>query len=135
MKTLHVSPKGHFSLAIDSIASDKSISHRCAIFSLLCKEPSYVKNYLQAEDTLCTLSIAQMLGAHVEHLSDGTLVITPPETISEPPTILDCGNSGTAIRLLMGFLSSCQGFFVLTGDKLVRFSLVPKRFYFHTEML
>ena len=117
MKTLHVSPKGHFSLAIDSIASDKSISHRCAIFSLLCKEPSYVKNYLQAEDTLCTLSIAQMLGAHVEHLSDGTLVITPPETISEPPTILDCGNSGTAIRLLMGFLSSCQGFFVLTGDK------------------
>lgn len=117
MKTLHVSPKGNFSLAIDSIASDKSISHRCAIFSLLCQEPSHVKNYLQAEDTLCTLNIAQMLGATVETSVEGTLIITPPEAITEPPTILDCGNSGTAIRLLMGFLSSCQGFFVLSGDK------------------
>ncbi len=117
MKTLHVSPKGDFRLSIDSIASDKSISHRCAIFSLLAQEPSHVKNYLQAEDTLCTLAIAQMLGATVETRVDGTLIITPPEAITEPPTILDCGNSGTAIRLLMGFLSSCKGFFVLSGDK------------------
>lgn len=117
MKTLHVSPKGAFSLAIDTIASDKSISHRCAIFSLLCQEPSVIKNYLQAEDTLCTLHIAQMLGAKVHYEQDGTMVIAPPSQISEPPCVLDCGNSGTAIRLLMGFLSSCKGFFVLYGDK------------------
>lgn len=117
MKTLHVNPRGNFSLEISTIASDKSISHRCAIFSLLCAKPSLIKNYLQAEDTLCTLSIAQMLGASVHHESDGTMVITPPEQLREPAAILDCGNSGTAIRLLMGFLSSCQGFFVLYGDK------------------
>ncbi|AHJ12064.1 3-phosphoshikimate 1-carboxyvinyltransferase [Sulfurospirillum multivorans] len=117
MKTLHVNPKGHFSFTTDQIASDKSISHRCAIFSLLSDQPSIIQNYLPAEDTLCTLSIVQSLGAQVEKADDGTLTITPPLSIVEPPLILDCGNSGTAIRLLMGFLSTCKGFFVLYGDK------------------
>jgi 3-phosphoshikimate 1-carboxyvinyltransferase len=117
MKTLHVNPKASFEFTTDQIASDKSISHRCAIFSLLSDQPSIVKNYLPAEDTMCTLSIVQSLGAHVETAEDGTLTITPPPSIVEPALILDCGNSGTAIRLLMGFLSSCKGFFVLYGDK------------------
>jgi 3-phosphoshikimate 1-carboxyvinyltransferase len=117
MKTLHVNPKGDFSFTTDQIASDKSISHRCAIFSLLSDQPSIIQNYLPAEDTLCTLSIVQSLGAQVEKATDGTLTITPPQSIVEPPLILDCGNSGTAIRLLMGFLSTCKGFFVLYGDK------------------
>lgn len=117
MKTLHVKPKGGFSFATQSIASDKSISHRCAIFSLLSDQPSVIQNYLPAEDTLCTLSIVESLGAQVKKSADGTLTITPPPSIVEPPCILDCGNSGTAIRLLMGFLSTCDGFFVLHGDK------------------
>jgi len=117
MKTLHVNPKGNFSFTTDLIASDKSISHRCAIFSLLSDQPSKIKNYLFAEDTMCTLSIVHALGAQVEKAIDGTLTITPPKQIMEPPLILDCGNSGTAIRLLMGFLSTCQGFFILYGDK------------------
>ena len=116
MKTLYVNPKASFEFTTDQIASDKSISHRCAIFSLLSDKPSIVKNYLLAEDTLCTLSIVQSLGAQVETRSDGTLCITPPPSIIEPALILDCGNSGTAIRLLMGFLSSAKGFFVLYGD-------------------
>ncbi|ATB68842.1 3-phosphoshikimate 1-carboxyvinyltransferase [Sulfurospirillum diekertiae] len=117
MKTLHVNPKVSFEFTTDQIASDKSISHRCAIFSLLSDQPSMIKNYLPAEDTLCTLSIVQSLGAQIEKAEDGTLTITPPLSIVEPPLILDCGNSGTAIRLLMGFLSSCKGFFVLYGDQ------------------
>ena len=117
MKSLHVSQGKPFSLDIYTIASDKSISHRCALFSLLAQGPSRIQNYLHAEDTLCTLNIAKMLGARVEKEENDTLVITPPEKIIEPPCVLDCGNSGTAIRLLMGFLSSCKGFFVLYGDK------------------
>lgn len=117
MKSLHVSQGKSFSLDIYDIASDKSISHRCALFSLLAQGPSRIRNYLQAEDTLCTLDIVKMLGACVEKEENGTLVITPPEEIIEPACVLDCGNSGTAIRLLMGFLSSCKGFFVLYGDK------------------
>lgn len=117
MKILHVNPKASFEFTTDQIASDKSISHRCAIFSLLSDKPSIIQNYLPAEDTLCTLSIVQSLGAQIEKAENGTLTITPPQSIIEPPLILDCGNSGTAIRLLMGFLSTCKGFFVLYGDQ------------------
>lgn len=117
MKILHVNPKASFEFTTDQIASDKSISHRCAIFSLLSDKPSIIQNYLPAEDTLCTLNIVQSLGAQIEKAENGTLTITPPQSIIEPPLILDCGNSGTAIRLLMGFLSTCKGFFVLYGDQ------------------
>ncbi|WP_024953963.1 3-phosphoshikimate 1-carboxyvinyltransferase [Sulfurospirillum arcachonense] len=116
MSQIKVSPKKEFVFQTDEIASDKSISHRCAIFSLLSDKPSHVRNFLNAEDTLCTLSIAQSLGAKVEKKGD-TLIITPPLELKEPASILDCGNSGTAIRLLMGFLSSLDGFYVLHGDK------------------
>lgn len=116
MSKLEVSSRGAFDFRTDKIASDKSISHRCAIFSLLSDKPSHIKNYLQAEDTLCTLNIIVHLGAQVQQ--DGkSLIITPPASIKEPPLILDCGNSGTAMRLLMGFLSARDGFFVLHGDQ------------------
>ena len=94
-----------FSVEFDSVASDKSISHRCAIFSLLSNETSKIKNFLKAEDTLNTLSIVEKLGADVKRDED-MIQITPPKEIKEPPFILDCGNSGTAMRLFMGFLSS-----------------------------
>ncbi len=116
MSELLVSPDGEFDLEIDNIASDKSISHRCAIFSLLSDKTSVVRNFLRAEDTLCTLNIVSSLGAKIE--DDGTVIkITPPKKITEPSDVLDCGNSGTAMRLLMGFLSTTKGFFVLSGDK------------------
>jgi len=116
MTSLCVKPKGEFVFETDKIASDKSISHRCAIFSLLSDKPSIVRNFLNAEDTLCTLSISQSLGATVRR-NGNELTITPPKELKEPASILDCGNSGTAIRLLMGFLSSLDGFYVLHGDK------------------
>jgi len=115
MKTYVVKPATAFSQSIDAIAPDKSISHRCAIFSLLSDRPSKVRNYLQGEDTLCTLEIVKQLGATVE-MQEGEMLITPPIKLSEPPLVLDCGNSGTAMRLLMGFLAAREGFFVLHGD-------------------
>lgn len=114
--SLKVSPQKPFDFVTDKIASDKSISHRCAIFSLLSDKPSHVRNFLPAEDTLCTLEIVKALGAKVQKRED-ELIITPPQEIIEPAMILDCGNSGTAIRLLMGFLASREGLFVLHGDK------------------
>ncbi len=116
MSFLSVEKSVGFNLEIDDVASDKSISHRCAIFSLLSDKPSYIKNYLQAEDTLNTLKIVENLGAKIEK-DQNDLKITPPESIKEPTDILDCGNSGTAMRLMCGFLSSKEGFFVLHGDK------------------
>lgn len=116
MSFLEVKVAKKFSLEIDDIASDKSISHRCAIFSLLSDKTSTIINYLQAEDTLNTLEIVKKLGGIIEY-EENVLKITPPKNIVEPASILDCGNSGTAIRLFMGFLSSRNGYFVLFGDK------------------
>lgn len=118
-KGLEVKAAKAFDIAICDIATDKSISHRCAMFSLLSDKPSTIKNFLKAEDTLNSLGIAIALGAKAEWNGD-MLTITPPEKLSEPDDVLDCGNSGTTIRLMSGFLSSLDGFFVLTGDKYLR---------------
>ncbi|NPA28530.1 MAG: 3-phosphoshikimate 1-carboxyvinyltransferase [Epsilonproteobacteria bacterium] len=111
--------KEGFDLVCDDIAADKSISHRCAIFSLLADSSSKIKNFLKAEDTLASLEIAKALGAKVKE-EDGVITITPPRKIKEPFDILDCQNAGTAIRLYMGLLSGVEGSFVLTGDKYLK---------------
>lgn len=116
MKSIQILPIKSPKTTIENIASDKSISHRAAIFSLLSDEKSIIKNYLQAEDTLNTLKIVQSLGARIQ-TNKNSIEIYPPKSIKEPPCILDCGNSGTAMRILIGFLASQDGFFVLHGDK------------------
>jgi 3-phosphoshikimate 1-carboxyvinyltransferase len=120
MKSLKITPlTALFDIVIDNIASDKSISHRCAMFSLLSDKPSTIKNYLRGEDTLDSLKIAQKLGAIVE--DDGEVIkIIPPKELKEPNNILDCGNAGTGMRLYAGLLAGIKGSFVLTGDKYLR---------------
>ena len=112
---LEVFPQKDFYIEIDKIAPDKSISHRCAIFSLLSDEESCVKNYLLGEDTLNSLEIAKRLGLSVKKEGD-FLIFIPPKQILEPKQILDCGNAGTAIRLYAGLLSAQKGMFILSGD-------------------
>ncbi len=120
MQKLNIAPlTKSFDIIIDNIASDKSISHRCAMFSLFSDKPSTIKNYLRGEDTMDSLKIAQKLGAIVE--DDGEIIkITPPSKLSEPDDVLDCGNAGTGMRLYAGLLSGIEGSFVLTGDKYLR---------------
>jgi len=119
MRRLKVEPAKAFELVCDEIAADKSISHRCAMFALLSDKESRIRGFLRAEDTLNTLKIVQMLGAKVD--DDGVeICITPPERINEPDDVLDCGNSGTGMRLFCGLLSAVPGHFVLTGDKYLR---------------
>jgi 3-phosphoshikimate 1-carboxyvinyltransferase len=101
------------------VDADKSISHRCAIFSLLTNDVNKIKNYLKAEDTLNSLFITKALGAEVEE-KDDMLLITPPKNLKEADDVLYCGNSGTSIRIYMGLLAGIDGFFVLTGDKYLR---------------
>ena len=116
MQTISIKSTKSFNIEIDSIASDKSISHRCAIFSMLSDKPSKIKNFLMAEDTMNSLSIVKSLGAKIE-FNDNILTIVPPTNIIEPDRVLDCGNSGTGMRLFCGFLASTNGSFVLVGDK------------------
>ncbi|WP_297482937.1 3-phosphoshikimate 1-carboxyvinyltransferase [Sulfurimonas sp.] len=118
MKSVVVSPAKKFSVKIATIASDKSISHRSVMFAMLADGVSEIENFLRAEDTLNSLEIVKNLGAKVE--DDGKIIKISSSGIKEPFEVLDCGNSGTGIRLFCGLLSSADGHFVLTGDKYLR---------------
>ncbi|MGW8169550.1 MAG: 3-phosphoshikimate 1-carboxyvinyltransferase [Sulfurovaceae bacterium] len=120
MKKVNISSVvGGFNIICDDIASDKSISHRCAMFSLLSDKPSTIRNFLQAEDTLNSLKIASMLGANVIQ-NESNITIIPPLQLEEADDVLDCGNAGTGMRLYCGLLAGVDGAFVLTGDKYLR---------------
>lgn len=99
------------------IPSDKSISHRAVIFSLLCKEPFKITNFSKGEDCYSSLRIVRQLGAEVEFLSEKDIIITPPKEIIAPKEDLYCGNSGTTMRLMSGILSAQKFNSILTGDK------------------
>jgi 3-phosphoshikimate 1-carboxyvinyltransferase len=118
MSAVKVSKANKFSLKLESIAPDKSISHRSAMFAMLASGTSEITNFLRAEDTLNSLEIVKNLGAKVE--DDGVTIKISSDGIKEPFEILDCGNSGTGMRLFCGLLSSANGHFVLTGDKYLR---------------
>jgi 3-phosphoshikimate 1-carboxyvinyltransferase len=100
------------------VAPDKSISHRAVIFSSLAKGEGIVRNFLQANDTLSTCDCMRQLGISIEE-KDSILIICGKglDGLKEPKTILDCGNSGTTIRLLSGLLASQPFFSVLSGDE------------------
>ena len=118
MNDVIVTPAEKFSLNISNIAPDKSISHRSVMFSMLANGTSKITNFLRAEDTLNSLEIVKNLGAKV--VDDGVTIEISSDGIKEPFEILDCGNSGTGMRLFCGLLSSANGHFVLTGDKYLR---------------
>ena len=118
MSSVIVEPCGKFSLNISEIAPDKSISHRSVMFAMLADGTSEITNFLRAEDTMNSLEIIKNLGAQVE--DDGKLIKIRSKGIQESSEVLDCGNSGTGIRLFCGLLSSANGHFVLTGDEYLR---------------
>jgi len=118
MNRVRIAPSEAFSFRSDRIAPDKSISHRSAMFAMLAEGTSTVRNYLRGEDTMNTLRIVEALGADVT--DDGELITIASQGIKEPDDVLDCGNSGTGMRLFCGLLASAEGHFVLTGDEYLR---------------
>ena len=118
MDTVLIKPSEAFTLTINDVAPDKSISHRSVMFAMLAEGQSVVENFLRAEDTLNSLEIVKNLGAQVE--DDGNVIKISSDGIQESFEVLDCGNSGTGMRLFCGLLSSAKGHFVLTGDKYLR---------------
>jgi 3-phosphoshikimate 1-carboxyvinyltransferase len=114
MSTVRIYPVETFAFRTDAIAPDKSISHRSAMFATLAEGETVITNFLRGEDTMNTLQIVKNLGAAVE--DDGETIRIRSEGIKESEEILDCGNSGTGMRLFCGLLASAEGHFVLTGD-------------------
>jgi 3-phosphoshikimate 1-carboxyvinyltransferase len=101
--------------------ADKSISHRSVIFSSLAMGTSTVRNFLRANDTFSTLNAFRGLG--IDIIDEGSTLTIHGKGLyglSEPGDVIDCGNSGTTIRLLSGLLSGNPFFSVLTGDSSLR---------------
>jgi 3-phosphoshikimate 1-carboxyvinyltransferase len=80
---------------------DKSISHRAVIFSSLAKGKSAIKNLLRAEDLISTVTAFRTLGVEITDTGDEIIVEGRGiNGLREPDRIIDCGNSGTTMRLL-----------------------------------
>jgi len=100
---------------------DKSLSHRAVFFSSLARGQGRITNFLRAEDTLSTVRAFRSLGIDIEERGDGLIINGKGiHGLSEPLNIIDCGNSGTTIRLLSGVLAGNPFFSVLTGDESLR---------------
>lgn len=104
-----------------SVPGDKSITHRAIILSALGDGPTTISGYCRGEDCLNTARAFRALGVRVEE-SDRLLVVHGKGMwgLSEPEGPIDCGNSGTGIRLLAGVLAGQDFFSVLTGDESIR---------------
>jgi 3-phosphoshikimate 1-carboxyvinyltransferase len=106
-----------------TVPGDKSISHRAVMFAGLCDGTTVIRNFLCSDDCIASMNAMKALGAEVEILEtneDGrpvTLSVTGHGLKLTPPAgPIDCGNSGTTIRLLSGILAAQPFESVLMGD-------------------
>ena len=99
------------------IPSDKSISHRAIILGSLTGGKIKISNFSKGKDPISTLEIFKNLGLEVNFIDDKTLFINSKNGLSAPSCALDCGNSGTTMRLMTGLLSGQKFNSELFGDK------------------
>jgi 3-phosphoshikimate 1-carboxyvinyltransferase len=115
-----VSPVQRFEGEIN-LPPDKSISHRAALFAALASGESTIRNYSPAADPASTLSCLRQLGVKIER--DGDVVRVDGVGrggFQVPDEALDCGNSGTTMRLLTGIVAGAGIECTLTGDDSLR---------------
>jgi len=105
-----------------TVPGDKSISHRSIMLGSLAEGATVVHGFLHGEDNHATLNAFRAMGVAIEELPGGVLRIEGKglDGLAEPGDVIDCGNSGTTIRLMTGLLSGQAFFSVLTGDRYLR---------------
>jgi 3-phosphoshikimate 1-carboxyvinyltransferase len=105
-----------------SVPGDKSISHRSIMFGSLAEGTTRVSGFLMGEDNLSTWKAFESMGVSISQTGTDTLEIKGVglDGLKEPGDVLDCGNSGTTMRLMSGLLAGQNFFSVLTGDKYLR---------------
>ncbi|MGI9149507.1 MAG: 3-phosphoshikimate 1-carboxyvinyltransferase [Chloroflexota bacterium] len=103
------------------VPGDKSISHRAALFNALGEGEASITNFSPGGDCASTLSCLESLGVEIERDDDRVHVKgIGLGGLREPADVLDCGNSGTSMRLLSGMLAGSGIFAVLSGDGSLR---------------
>ncbi|QYG89074.1 3-phosphoshikimate 1-carboxyvinyltransferase [Bacillus atrophaeus] len=100
------------------IPGDKSISHRSVMFGALANGKTTVKNFLPGADCLSTIECFKKMGVHIERSgSDVTIHGKGISALREPESLLDVGNSGTTIRLMLGILAGRPFYSAVAGDE------------------
>ncbi|PKQ38605.1 MAG: 3-phosphoshikimate 1-carboxyvinyltransferase [Actinobacteria bacterium HGW-Actinobacteria-1] len=119
----HVRPTASPLIGSVRVPGDKSISHRAVLFSAMADGTSRITGVLDSADVRSTIAAVSALGAVVEIIAEETDGLTllvhgwGSDGPVEPVGPIDCGNSGTTIRLLLGVLAGWGIHAVLTGDE------------------
>jgi 3-phosphoshikimate 1-carboxyvinyltransferase len=121
MSQLSIPPASRPLRGTVTVPGDKSITHRALILGALAQGHTQITGYSRGEDCLNTLGVIRGLGIDVQEIPEG-LDVTGKGLwgLTEPANVLDCGNSGTGLRLLAGVLAGQRFFSVLTGDASLR---------------
>lgn len=104
------------------VPGDKSVSHRAALLGAIANGRTEITGYLEGEDCLNTLRAVEKLGVLVTRKGPGHYLVDGVGLLGlrEPEDVLDCGNSGTGARLLLGLLAGQPFWTFLTGDASLR---------------
>jgi 3-phosphoshikimate 1-carboxyvinyltransferase len=105
-----------------AVPGDKSISHRAVLLGAIADGETSVRGFGRSRDTEATITAVRALGAQVHEDDVDVLRIEGGglRGLHEPGEAIDCGNSGTTMRLLAGILAGQRGRFELTGDDSLR---------------
>ena len=97
---------------------EKSISHRAVLIGALAEGASVIHGLSDGADVAASLAAVEAIGARVERFDDGTVVVHGGRgRLRRPPAPLDCGNSGTSMRLLTGLVAGFDWETELVGDE------------------
>src|SRR3954470_18251751 len=100
-----------------TVPGDKSISHRAAIVSALSNGVCHLHGFLPSDDCMHTVNAMRALGVEIEQPEPNELIVHGKKRVLSPPSgEIDCGNSGTAMRLLAGLLAGQTFESRLVGD-------------------
>jgi 3-phosphoshikimate 1-carboxyvinyltransferase len=100
------------------LPGDKSISHRYGMLAAFAEGTSRFANFSTGADCASTLSCMEALGAKVRRLEDGLVEVTGVGgRVTPSGAPLDCGNSGSTMRMISGLLAPQEGSFTLVGDE------------------
>ncbi len=105
-----------------NVPGDKSISHRSLILGAMCIGETRISGLLEGEDVLATADAMRAFGAEVEHLGPGEWRVNGVGVggFGEPDAVIDCGNAGTGVRLIMGTMATTGITATFTGDASLR---------------